>query len=89
MSEHVLEEIDAALRHGLVIIPLLFELTSDGQAPWTKGRWTSTSAELAETTERVKRGIGKLNSEPAPPGTMLEQSELLEKLVGTEWCSYS
>ena len=36
-----------------------------------------------EVITKTKKALGKLNSEPAPPGTMIEQGELLDKLVGT------
>ena len=94
-----LEEMTQALKHGLKIIPLLFELSPDGKAPWALGQWTavfekrtkeveeSNHSEAAEAKLEVitktKKALGKLNSEPAPPGTMIEQGELLDKLVGT------
>ena len=94
-----LEEMTQALKHGLKIIPLLFELSPDGKAPWTLGQWTavfekrtkeveqSNHSEAAkaklEVVTKTKKALGKLNSEPAPPGTMIEQGELLDKLVGT------
>ena len=94
-----LEEMTQALKYNLRIIPLLFELTPDGKAPWALGQWTaafekrtkeveeSNHSEAAEAKLEVitktKKALGKLNSEPAPPGTMIEQGELLDKLVGT------
>ena len=71
---------------------LLFELNEDGSPPGSGGseKWLSiyeaTESEVQHDTLAAFRIIDsdkfKLNSEPAPPGTMLE-SGLLEKLVGT------
>lgn len=71
---------------------LLFELAEDGDAPWSKGSETWLSAyessqskaehEVLASFRIIDSDNFKLNSEPAPPGTMLE-SGLLEKLVGT------
>ena len=46
-----LEEITQALEHGLTIIPLLFELTPDGKAPWEQGCWTSAFEKRTKEAE--------------------------------------
>ena len=92
------EEQIEARRHGLKVIPLLFQLEEDGSPPGSKGgqKWVDeyegaqAQSEVAHDTLASFRVGGarfnvdslKLNSEPAPPGTMLD-SALLEKLVGT------
>ena len=91
VSENCLNEIAAARDHGLTIIPLLFELAEDGQPPWSTEPWSGRLEKLESSGEHdeverlktAKRELGRLNSEPSPPGTMLEQSGLLEKLVET------
>ena len=70
----------------------MFELNEDGSPPGWGGseKWLlayeATESEVQHDTLAAFRIIDsdkfKLNSEPAPPGTMLE-SGLLEKLVAT------
>ena len=91
------EEQVEARRHGLKVIPLIFELNEDGSPPGSDGAaaWVSKyearqseASTVHHDTLAAFRIIDshsdkyKLNSEPAPPGTMLDPG-LLEKLVGT------
>ena len=46
-----LEEMTQALKHGLKIIPLLFELSPDGKAPWTLGQWTAVFEKRTKEVE--------------------------------------
>ena len=72
-----LEEMTQALKYGLKIIPLLFELTPGGNAPWALGQWTWTfeqrRTEVGESNHSeaadakldaitsTKKALGKLN----------------------------
>lgn len=92
-SAACLEEMAAARANNLTIIPLLFELRPDGKAPWEGGLWTDFLQELGakgESTDDLQRlkstckALSKLNSEPAPPGTMVDpqmHEVLMKKLV--------
>jgi len=89
------EEQIEARKHGLKVIPLLFQLEEDGSPPGSKGsqKWVEeyegkqAQSKVAHDTLasfRVHFNVDelKLNSEPAPPGTMLN-GPLLEKLGAT------
>jgi hypothetical protein len=97
-SRPCFEEQVEARRHGLKVIPLLFQLEENGKPPgavegggaaWIEayGNKDGEDKRVAHETLCAFRVPGynvdhlKLNSEPAPPNTMLE-NDLLDKLVG-------
>eukprot|EP00618_Florenciella_parvula_P012279 CAMPEP_0119509946 /NCGR_PEP_ID=MMETSP1344-20130328/29068_1 /TAXON_ID=236787 /ORGANISM="Florenciella parvula, Strain CCMP2471" /LENGTH=829 /DNA_ID=CAMNT_0007546829 /DNA_START=354 /DNA_END=2839 /DNA_ORIENTATION=+ len=84
-----LDEITAAINNGLKVIPLVFERTVNGNPPWSNGCWVKTIAKLEEKQQELAaatstiQALSKLTADPTLPGTVLDQSELLDQLVGT------
>ena len=88
-SSSCLEEMTAALAAGAKIFPLVFELTEDGKGPWEEGAWTQTVTKLEASKDKAAlatakatiRALAELAPEPAPPATLLDDSELVEGVL--------
>ena len=66
-----------ALKHGLTIIPLLFELTPEGKAPWERGQWTAVFEKCAKAVEDSDHSAESLDA-------ILESVTKLDTIRGTK-----
>eukprot|EP01052_Picozoa_sp_SAG31_P008620 SAG31_NODE_438_length_15693_cov_6.254248_12_plen_395_part_00 len=81
LSKPCLEEIYNALEAKIYVLPIIFE----GNIPPSAQQWPMITADACEQTKlmltKVTNEFCKLNTIPAPPGTVLQQPEALTLAV--------